>query len=51
VVVASCAASSPPAPPTIGRIEIAIGDAVVRVIGQVDVPLIAAVLRAVRRAI
>jgi transposase len=53
VVVATCAVSppSPPAaPPTTGRIEIAIGDAVVRVIGQVETAMLATVLRAVRRA-
>lgn len=42
--------SPPPAPPTPGRIEIAIGDAVVRVIGQVEAAQLTAVLRAVRRA-
>ena len=53
VVVATCAASppSPPAgPPPSGRIEIAVGDAVVRVVGQVEPALLVAVLRAVRRA-
>jgi transposase-like protein len=40
----------PPAPPACGRIEIAIGDAVVRVHGQVEAQLLATVLRAVRRA-
>ena len=53
VVVATCAASppSPPAgPPMSGSIEIAIADAVVRVIGQVEPALLTAVLRAVRRA-
>ena len=52
------AASAPPPPPggtppdrsPPGSIEIAIGDAVVRVRGQVDMVLLAAVLRAVRRA-
>ena len=52
------AASAPPPPPggsppdrsPPGTIEIAIGDAVVRVSGQVDIALLAAVLRAVRRA-
>jgi transposase len=53
VVVATCAASpaSPPAArPTTGSIEIAIGDCIVRVGGQVEAGLITAVLRAVRRA-
>ncbi|MEQ1696209.1 MAG: transposase [Hyphomicrobiaceae bacterium] len=51
VVIAAPAA--PPSPPTgasPGTIEITIGDAVVRVSGQVDISLLAAVLRAVRRA-
>ena len=42
--------SPPPGPPTSGRIEIAIGDAVVRVIGQVEAAHLTTVLRAVRRA-
>jgi transposase len=53
VVVAMGTASppSPPAaPPATGSIEISIGDAVVRVLGQVDAGLLTAVLRAVRRA-
>ena len=54
VVVATCTASppgppSPPSPPATGSIEIAIGDAVVRVSGQVEPALLATVLRAVRR--
>ncbi len=50
VAVGTCAASPPlAAPPTTGRIEIAIGDAVVRVIGQVEPAALAAVLRAARR--
>jgi transposase len=51
VVIAAPAA--PPPPPTgasSGTIEIRIGDAVIRVSGQVDVARLAAVLRAVRRA-
>ena len=51
IVIAAPAA--PPPPPTgasPGTIEITIGDAVVRVAGQVDMALLAAVLRAVRRA-
>ena len=51
IVIAPPAA--PPPPPTgasPGTIEITIGDAVVRVGGQVDAALLAAVLRAVRRA-
>ena len=57
IVIAAPAASSPPpsgGSPTDrsapGTIEITIGDAVVRVRGQVDMALLAAVLRAVRRA-
>jgi hypothetical protein len=42
--------SPPAAPPATGSIEISIGDAVVRVLGQVDAGLLTAVLRAVRRA-
>jgi transposase len=42
------APSQPPADP--GTIEIAIGDAVVRIIGQVETSRLLAVLRAVRRA-
>jgi transposase len=49
------AASSPPppsqpAPTNAGRIEIAIGDAVVRILGQVEAAMLIAVLRAVRRS-
>ena len=57
IVIAAQAASAPPpsagGPPDRslqGTIEITIGDAVVRVSGQVDIALLAAVLRAVRRA-
>ena len=41
---------SSPAPPASGRIEIAIGDTVVRIVGQVEPATLTAVLRAVRRA-
>ena len=53
IVIAPAAPAPPPPPPTgasAGTIEIAIGDAVVRVSGQVDMALLAAVLRMVRRA-
>jgi transposase len=53
IVIAPAASSPPPPPPTeasAGTIEITIGDAVVRVSGQVDMALLAAVLRVVRRA-
>jgi transposase len=59
VVIAAPAASPPPSPPAggsppdrfqPGAIEITIGDAVVRISGQVDMALLAAVLRAIRRA-
>jgi len=54
ILIAAPAASAPPpsggSPPEPGTIEIAIGDAVVRVRSQVDMVLLAAVLRAVRRA-
>lgn len=59
VVVAAEAPPSPPSPPVPpspppsppnGHIEIAIGDAIVRVVGQVEAAQLAAVLRAVRRA-
>ena len=46
------ASSSPSQPPLAGSgtVEIAIGDAVVRIIGQVETSVLVAVLRAVRRA-
>ena len=54
LVIASASPPSPPGsppPPTRpGTIEIAIGDAVVRVIGQVETAALVAVLRAVRRS-
>ncbi|WP_088347966.1 MULTISPECIES: transposase [Rhodomicrobium] len=55
VVIAASApssspSSSPPATANAGRIEIAIGDAVVRVLGQVETAMLIAVLRAVRRS-
>lgn len=53
-VVIAAASASPPTPPTdptrIGHIEIAIGDCIVRVLGQVEAALLITVLRAVRRA-
>ena len=52
-VVIGALASAPPVPGTTmlpGMIEIVVGDAVVRVGGQVDTQHIAAVLRAVRRS-
>jgi transposase len=53
VVVATCGAppSAPPATPPCGHIEIAIGDAIVRVVGLVEAPHLTTVLRAVRRAV
>ncbi len=54
VVIAAATPLSPPSPPQVppasGRIEIAIGDEVVRVVGQVEAAHLTAVLRAVRRA-
>lgn len=51
LVIAAPVASPPPtSPPASGCIEIAIGDAVVRVVGQVEAAHLTAVLRAVRRA-
>jgi transposase len=55
VVISTSARSSPsrsfrPSPIVSSTIEIAIGDAVVRVIGQVETEALIAVLRAVRRA-
>ena len=47
---ASPSPPSPPAPPASDRIEIVIGDTVVRVIGPVEPATLTAVLRAVRRA-
>jgi transposase len=44
------APSSPPPTAGSGTVEIAIGDAVVRIIGQVETSVLVAVLRAVRRA-
>ena len=52
VVIAGAARSSPrisSRPPAVGSIEIAIADAVVRVIGQAETEAIVAVLRALRR--
>jgi transposase len=51
VVIAAASPSSPqPAPTNAGRIEIMIGDMVVRIIGQVETAVLVAVLRAVRRS-
>jgi transposase len=54
LVIASAASPSPPGSPpppaSSGTIEIAIGDAVVRIVGQVEAAVLATVLRAVRRA-
>lgn len=55
VVIAASSPSLPPlasqpTPTNAGRIEIAIGDTVVRVIGQVETAMLVAVLRAVRRS-
>jgi transposase len=49
-VVIAPAPSSPPPLAGSGTVEIAIGDAVVRIIGQVETSVLVAVLRAVRRA-
>jgi transposase len=53
VVVATRGAPppAPPAPPPCGHIEIAIGDAIVRVVGPVEAAHLTTVLRAVRRAV
>ena len=58
VVIAAAAPPSPPSPPappatgpaTTGHIEIAISDAIVRVVGPVEAAHLTAVLRALRRA-
>lgn len=42
--------SSQPAPTNAGRIEVALGDTVVRILGEVETSVLVAVLRAVRRA-
>ena len=52
-IVAASPASPPPSQPPVvcsGTIEITIGDAVVRIIGQVETSMLTTVLRAVRRA-
>jgi transposase len=49
VVIAAASPSSPPPRTASGAVEIAIGDAVVRVIGPVEPSVLIAVLRAVRR--
>lgn len=50
VIAAAAPPSPPPVPPAPGHIEIAIGDTIVRVIGQVEAAHLTAVLCAVRRA-
>jgi transposase len=50
VVIAATSPSSPPPLAASSTVEIAIGDTVVRVIGQVETSVLIAVLRAVRRA-
>jgi transposase len=51
VIAASSPSSSPPSSEAAtGRIEIVIGDVVVRVIGQAETSMLMAVLRAVRRS-
>jgi transposase len=50
VVIAAASPSSPPPRTASGTVEIAVGDTVVRVIGQVETSVLIAVLRAVRRA-
>ena len=53
VIAAATGPSSPPPPPGTsgsGTIEIAIGDTVVRVVGQVETSVLIHVLRAVRRS-
>ena len=51
LVIASTSPPGSPAPPTRpGTIEISIGDAIVRVVGQVEAAMLVTVLRAVRRA-
>jgi transposase len=49
VVIAAASPSSPPPLTASGTVEIAVGDTVVRVIGQVETSVLIAVLRAVRR--
>jgi transposase len=50
VVIAATSPASPPLTAASGAVEIAVGDAVVRVIGPVETAVLIAVLRAVRRA-
>ena len=50
VIAAPAPPSSPSQPPDPGTIEITIGDAVVRVAGQIETAVLVAVLRAVRRS-
>jgi transposase len=50
VVIAAAAPASPPPLTASGTVEIAVGDTIVRVIGQVETSALIAVLRAVRGA-
>ena len=53
IMITAPAAAPPPLPPDggpLGVIEIVVGDAIVRIRGQVDAQTLAAVLRAVRRS-
>lgn len=51
VIASASPPSSPPSPPRPGTIEITIGNAVVRIFGQVETATLVAVLGAVRRSL